>query len=102
MREMMLHVTHAATSAQAMKSYSFISREGMARYEVRADPNDKTARLRIHPAFGSSDLRHYDATFSLDEARRLKALILQADHAKEWFEKNQGVFVTKPWQRLPQ
>lgn len=101
-RGMMTNVKHAGTQAQAMKSFSHIGREGIVRYEVTADPNDRTARLRIHPAFGAADLSHYDAAFDLEEARRVNAMTLKADQAEEWFKNNQGVFVTKPWQRLPQ
>ena len=101
-RGMMTNVKHAATKARARDAHSFIGHEELARYEVTADPDSRTAKLRIHPAFGASDLSHYDASFNLDEARRISAMIRKADEAEEWFEKNQGVFVTKPWQRLPQ
>ena len=79
-----------------MEPYSFIGREGIARYEVTADPGNKTAKLRIHPAFGTSDLTHHDVTFSLDEARRVTDLILKADQTEKWLEKNQELFVTSP------
>ena len=93
-RGMMVHVTHAVAAAHKLEAYSFVGNHEGLRYEVSADPDAKTAKLRIHPKFGASDLSFVDAVYDLDAARQLAEIINQAEKSEKWYEDNKELFVT--------